>query len=389
MEDNLHRHATGDGKAGNPVNKAYLAPQLFTGDDIFLKNSAVLVQQDTVIGVVSAAEVPDGYALIHLPENALLAPAYIDIQIYGAGERLFATYPDAESLRLLQQHCLAGGCTLHLPTIATNSLVFMHRGIDAVKKYWHISGEGVHGLHLEGPWINAEKKGAHLAQHIHAPTLEEVKEIIRYGEGCIKMITLAPECCSGAVIDYLLTEGIVVSAGHSSATFEEATAAFNNGIGAATHLYNAMTPLQHRAPGMVGAILQHPSVKCSIIPDGHHVSWPAVQIAKRIMSNRLFAITDAVTTTTEGPYQHLPAGDKYECNGVLSGSALTMHRCMLNLTQHAGIGVPEALRMCSLYPAEVLGLQHKKGKIAACYSAHFVVLDANLQLVQTISGAVH
>lgn len=388
MEDNLRRHATGDGQVGQRVldrsAQAFICSQIFDGDSIQY-NKAVLLQDSKVQKLVAADAVPSHYTQHHLGD-ALLAPAYIDIQIYGAHKKLFATYPNLESLSLLNNYCSNGGAVLHLPTVATNSTQIVDDCIQAVRNYWASGGAGVYGLHLEGPWINPVRRGAHVEAFITIPTLHDAKELMRKGKDVIKMITLAPECCPPDVIHYLQDEGVIISAGHTNATFEEVTIAFDKGIGAITHLYNAMSPLQHRAPGVVGATFLHSQVKASVIPDGHHVSWEALHIAKQVMRDRLFCITDAVTETNDGPYQHQPAGDKYECSGTLSGSALTMHKCVTNLVQKATIGIEEALRMCSLYPAAVLGLQNERGKIATGYATHFVVINNNLQLQEIISG---
>src|SRR5204863_7695517 len=136
---------------------------------------------------------------------------------------------------------------------------------------------------------------------------DEVKELLEYGKDVIKMITLAPEICNEKVIDYILSSNIIISAGHSNATYKEAKNAFQHGIRTATHLYNAMSPLQHREPGLVGAIFDS-NVMASIIPDGHHVDYAAIRIAKNILGDRSFVITDAVTETKQGYYQHHLAG---------------------------------------------------------------------------------
>jgi N-acetylglucosamine-6-phosphate deacetylase len=160
---------------------------------------------------------------------------------------------------------------------------------------------------------------------------------------------------------------------------------FEKGITTVTHLFNAMSPLHHREPGLVGAAFQHDSVMASIIPDGHHVDFMAIAIAKKLMGERLFAITDAVTNTTHGLYQHHRVGDKYECNGILSGSALSMYDCFYNLVNKLGFEIEEALRMCSLYPARALGVEHQYGKIAPGFAAQFVVFNKQLKLGDPIT----
>lgn len=341
----------------------------------------ILIKDNTIEALVAPAEIPSHYTVKKY--SGFIAPAFIDVQIYGASKKLFAVYPEPESLQALHAYCKAGGAPLHLPTVATNSIDVFKKCIDAMRRYWAEGGKGVHGLHLEGPWINSEKRGAHIPQFIHAPTRDEVTDLLEYGAGVIKMITLAPEVCSDAVIEIIKQHGIVISAGHSNATYEQAMQAFDKGIHTATHLYNAMSPLQHRAPGLVGALFNHPTARCSIIPDGHHVDYAAIKIAKKLMGERLFVITDAVTETNAGLYQHQSEGDKYVSNGILSGSALTMHKAFQNLVHHVGIPVEEALRMCSRYPAEVLGIGY--GKLAPGYAAQLVAIGKNLELIDVIS----
>ncbi len=285
----------------------------------------------------------------------------------------------------MQDEFLKQGTVLFLPTAATNTGAVFKKCIDAVKNYWNKNGKGVFGLHLEGSWLNEEKSGAHVKEWIHQPTIEEAKELLEYGKGIIKMITIAPEKCSKEVIQLIASYNIVISAGHSNIGYEQAVKSFDNGVNAVTHLYNAMSPLQHRNPGLVGATFNHKKVVASIIPDGHHVNYAAVSIAKKQMGERLFAITDAVTETKSGPYQHQLAGDKYECNGVLSGSALSMHKAFLNLVHHAGIEVSEALRMCSLYPARLLKCEGQYGIIALQSKAQFLVLNKQLALMDVIN----
>ncbi len=195
------------------------------------------------------------------------------------------------------------------------------------------------------------------------------------------MITLAPEICSDEVVQLIKEAGVIISAGHSNATYAEGIDAFNKGISVATHLFNAMSSLQHRAPGLVGAIFQHQKAMASVIPDGHHVDFAAISIAKKIMGDRLFMITDAVTETSEGYYPHQLDGDKYVSEGILSGSAITMAQGVKNCVEKVGIALEEALRMASLYPAKVLGLDNELGKLEKGYQAAFVIMDEDLSVI--------
>ena len=359
-----------------PATKVYIPDLVFTGDS-FLKEHAVLVEDGNIKNVLPVIELEEGFTLEHFP-GSILAPAFIDLQIYGAYEKLFAVNHSPASLQLLNNYCNEGGAAFCMPTVATNEPEVFYQCIDAIREYWKQGGQGILGLHAEGPWINKIKRGAHIESLIHAPTKEEAEALLEYGKGVIKIITLAPEVCSREVIDLIQSYGVKIFAGHSNATYKEAMQDFDKGITAITHLSNAMSPLQHRSPGLVGAAFNHPKVMASIIPDGHHVDFAAVTIAKKMMGPRLFAITDAVTSTTEGYYQHYPDGDKYSANGILSGSALTMYKALQNLVTHCGVELGEALRMCSLYPARVMQVDDKLGKIEKGYEAKLVILPSNL-----------
>lgn len=355
----------------------FSADKIFTGNE-WLENKAVVVENNRIKEIITATE-----NATHFP-NAFIAPAFIDLQIYGAGNKLFAVYPEKDALVKLVDYCRSGGAAFCMPTVATNHYDVFYKSIDAVKDYWNDGGTGVLGLHIEGPWINKAKRGAHVEACIHSPTFEQAKKLLEYGKGVIKIITLAPEVCSKEIIDLVHSYNVVVSAGHSNATYEEATNAFDNGIKTATHLYNAMSALQHRSPGMVGAVLNHDKVMCSIIPDGHHVDYAAIHLAKEIMQERLFVITDAVTETTEGYYPHQFAGDKYESNGILSGSALTMAKAVKNLVQHCNIELGEALRMCSYYPAKLIGMANDYGIIKPGAAASLVIMSNSFEVIEMI-----
>lgn len=360
--------------------KAHLPQLIFTGD-VWIKEHTVIVEEGIIKDLLPVTALPVGIETESYADT-ILAPAFIDLQIYGAYEKLFAVYPDTASLHLLNEYCNKGGAAFCMPTVATNEPKVFNNCIDAIKDYWQQGGEGILGLHAEGPWINTLKRGAHIESLIHGPSLKETKEFLEYGKGVIKIITLAPEVCTKEVIELINSYGVKVFAGHSNATYEEAMQSFDNGITAVTHLYNAMSPLQHRSPGLVGAAFDHNKVMASIIADGYHVEYAAVKIAKKIMQQRLFAITDAVTTTEKGYYQHQPKGDKYTADGILSGSALTMYKALQNLVTHCGIELGEALRMCSLYPAQVMNIDDKLGRIAKGYKAKMVLLPQALNTAE-------
>jgi N-acetylglucosamine-6-phosphate deacetylase len=335
------------------MQTAYLAGTVFTGNEMSGPR-AVLVDNHIVRGIVDRSAIPPGYAIAEHPD-CILSPAFIDLQLYGGNGKLFAHSLDMASIEATYDYCLSGGCTHFMITMATNSIANFIKGIEAAGEYMNSGKKGLLGLHLEGPYINKKKKGAHIEEFIKKPTREEVLMLLEKGKGVFKMITLAPEQCDDEIIHLLLDHGILVSAGHSDATFAEATHGFELGIPAATHFFNAMSPLQGRAPGMVGAVYANSKACSSIICDGVHVDFDSVRLSKKIMGERLFFITDSVPEIREGFYQHIFRGDRYTLpDGTLSGSCMTMMSTFKNAVEKVGIPIEEALRMCSVYPASLL-----------------------------------
>ena len=361
------------------MRKAYTNGMIYTGKEII--TSASILTNDGMIEKIDHSAISPEYQVIDLKGNNI-APAFIDLQIYGGDGKMFSAELTIESLQATYNYCKRGGAAHFMITMATNTIEKFLKGFEVVRAYWENGGQGLLGLHLEGPYINPVKKGAHIASCIKRPTVEEVSMLLDKGKDIIKMITVAPEMCPEEIIDLLLQNDIIVSAGHSNATYEEAKSAFHKGIPAATHLFNAMSPFQHRAPGMAGAILDHPSVMSSIVTDGVHVDFAAVRISKLIMKERLFFITDAVAEILTGEYQHLYKGDRYTLpDGTLSGSSLTMMQSVMNGVKNAGIELEEALRMASTYPARLLGDSCKLGQIAPGFNASFVVFDSELNVI--------
>ncbi len=357
---------------------AYHNGRIFTGDEI-VENSCVLTEGNTILDIIEDSDIPSIASLIDL-KGKLLAPTLIDLQIYGGNGEMFGEYPSVQNLENTYHYCLSGGAGYFMPTVATNSDKTMHDAIQAVKDYWQQGGKGVLGLHLEGPYINMEKRGAHLKQFIkNDPSVSDVKKLLDAGKDVIKMMTLAPEVVSDDVISLLQDYGVTISMGHTNATYEQAKLAVEKGIHAATHLFNAMSPLRHRAPGVVGAIFDDDKITTSVVADGHHVDFSVIGISKKVLLERMFLITDAVTENLNGLYSHRLQGDKYViADGTLSGSALTMVKAVRNCVEKVGIPLEEALRMASVYPARVMGLDNRLGKIAKGYEANFILLDEEL-----------
>ncbi|HYK57744.1 MAG TPA: N-acetylglucosamine-6-phosphate deacetylase, partial [Flavisolibacter sp.] len=257
-------------------------------------------------------------------------------------------------------------------TLATNSMELFKEAIRVVKNNPH---PALLGLHLEGPYINPQKKGAHIEQYIKAPQLEEVQALLDEANGVVKMITLAPEITDPSIIRLLVDNGVIVSAGHSNATYEEGLKGFASGIQTTTHLFNAMSPLHHRDTGLSGAVFQTPDVFASIIADGIHVDYQTLSISKKLLKERLFIITDAVEENREGAYVHVKQKDRFTLpDGTLSGSNLTLLTAVKNCVRHAGISLEEALRMATLYPAQLIHAKDR-GRIEAGAKADLVIFD--------------
>lgn len=353
------------------MKKNYINARVFTGDAI-LERATILVENEQIIAVDAANGTVENAQVIDL-EGFSVAPAFVDLQVYGGNGKLFNNEPTVETIRQTWDSVRAGGTAFFQITLSCSPLETMWKAIAACRAYWAEGGEGLLGLHLEGPYFNPEKRGAHPLQHIRTPNAYEVADLIERGRGVVRYITVAPERMDDASLRALLASDILVSAGHSNATFAEAMRGFEMGINRVTHLFNAMSAFQSRAPGLVGATYER-EPWASIIADGIHCDYHSLKISKKILGDRLFLITDAVTESLVGDYRFRFSGDRYvDENGTLAGSALTMWQAVQNVVNYAGIPLDEALRMASTYPAEVVGEGHRLGKIAAGYAAKLVV----------------
>lgn len=358
--------------------EAFYNCRIYTGSDV-RERTAIIVDNGVVTDLIPDDQVPD--AIIRKDLKGLnISASFIDLQIYGGNGKLFSNELTSETLSATAAYCLAGGASHFMITMATDSIAKFLEGVETVRKYWSEGGKGLLGLHLEGPFINVIKKGAHIQEFIRRPTKEILEELMERGKGVIKMMTLAPEFCEQWIYDLLNENGVIISAGHSNASFSQAYAAFDHGVPSATHLFNAMSAFQGREPGMVGAIYEHPKVLCSVVCDGVHVDFASVRISKKNLGERLFFITDAVTETV-GTYTHEFRVNRYTLpDGTLSGSALTMMECVRNGVNKVGISLKESLRMASLYPARLAKLEGEMGSIEKGKKASFVLFDDELNI---------
>jgi N-acetylglucosamine-6-phosphate deacetylase len=341
-------------------------------DGQFIPGKAILISGGKITGIIPEKAISEDAEKIDL-QGAFIAPGLIDLQIYGSGGKLFAGKPEEAALEQMENDMLSQGTTGFFATIGTNSNDIVEKGIEVSKIYRSKAKGNFWGMHLEGPYLNPIKKGAHPEKFIKKGTMAEVRRWIEMADGVIKMMTLAPELQDQEVIDYLNDHGVIVSSGHSNATYQQGKSFLNNPVKAVTHLYNAMPSMHHREPGYIPAIFEERPYT-SIVADGIHVDFAMIRLAKRELGNKLFLITDAVTAVNEGAYQHRFTGDRYVMpDGTLSGSCLTMLMAAKNCVEQVGVDLAEAINMASLYPAQLAGLN--KGKVEAGYDADLIVFD--------------
>ncbi|WP_025145387.1 N-acetylglucosamine-6-phosphate deacetylase [Pedobacter jeongneungensis] len=356
-------------------------PKVITNTSYFQGND-LKSNQDIIIDGALISNIKEGDNKEN--NHSFVVPGFIDLQIYGAGDRLFSADPSIESLTIMEDDLLKKGTTGFLACMATNSPEVFNECIKVAKVH-RSSARNCLGLHLEGPFLNPKRLGAHVPAFVRKASLDEIKKLIDFGDGVIKMMTIAPELQDEEVIEYLLDSGVVVSLGHSNATFEEATTAYNKGIQTTTHLFNAMSPIHHREPGIPTAVFSHDKAMASIIADGQHVDFEVVKFAQKLLKDRLFLITDAVTACSTGPYQHIQKGNKFVMpDGTLSGSSLTMLEAVKNCVSHCGISLNDAVKMATSYPAKLIGIENLTANIAAGEQANLVVLDDALNLKEVI-----
>lgn len=347
-------------------------------EGILLENRTILIENG-IITRISAERAPSGFVEFDAAGN-LVSPGFIDLQIYGSGGHLFSAYPRLDTLQQMDTDLAKKGTTAFLATVATNTMEVVYQCLDAAKAY-RPQAKGFLGLHLEGPYLNPRRKGAHPEAFMHKAELEEIKRLLDYADGTVKMMTMAAELQDDAVVNYLVDNDVILSLGHSDATFAEATKAYNSGFKTTTHLFNAMPPMHHREPNLPAAVFNHGTAMASIIADGHHINFELLKISYKLMKNRLFLITDAVTECEIGPYRHqLIEGKFVTQEGTLSGSNITMLNAVQNCVKHAEIPLNDALDMASAHPAQLMSLEGSMGILSEGNRADIVLLTGELLL---------
>jgi len=366
--------------------------RIYSGHEI-LDNHAVVVADGLIARVCPRESLPADIEQRDMA-GAIIAPGFIDLQLNGCGGVQFNDSLDAlsiETLETMQRANEKSGCTSFLPTLITSSDALMTRAIETMRAYLQKHQHQALGLHLEGPWLSKAKKGTHDPALIRLPDAAMVQYLCDNAD-VITKVTLAPENAGSDVIRQLTDAGIIVSAGHSNATYEEAKAGFTAGVSFATHLYNAMPTFAGREPGLIGALFDSPDVYCGIIADGLHVHYANVRNAKRIKGDKLVLVTDATAPAGADISEFIFAGKTIyyrdglcvDENGTLSGSALTMIEAVQNSVEHVGIALDEALRMASLYPARAMGVEKQLGSIEAGKIANLTVFTRDFKIIKTL-----
>ena len=352
---------------------------------------AVLIEGSKILALVPELEIPDSVTTRHDLEGHILAPGLIDIQVNGGGGVMFNDAPTLETIRTIGAAHRQFGTTGFLPTLISTDADTMRLAFEAVRQAISEKVPGVLGIHLEGPYLNADQCGIHHADRFCEMDEEDLELLTSLKEGKT-LVTLAPECNSLDRIKRLAEKGVLVFGGHSAATYEQTREALKAGMHGFTHLFNAMSQFESRAPGMVGAALEDRNSWCGLIADGQHIhpATFAVAVAAKSRGYSLL-VTDAMASVGSAnrtfSYDDLEIevvdGSCRLASGALAGSDLDMITAVRNAIRFAGLSLTEALRMASVYPAHALGLEDCMGYIRTGYIANFIEIDEELKLYRS------
>ena len=380
------------GLAGSSVSLTIAAQHIFDGTEMRGAGS-VRISQGRIESVTSGKA--EARTSIRLPREAILAPGFIDIQVNGGGGVLLNDQPTEVGVRRIVEAHRKQGTTGCLPTLITDRSEVIERLAAAAQACLRIPG--VLGFHLEWPALNVCRKGIHPEAEIRVPDRRDLAAIKSFG-GCGRsVVTLAPECVPACMIDELIGAGLRVAAGHSDATAAEIGKAVDRGVSGVTHLFNAMSQLNAREPGLVGAALLDDRLCAGIICDGIHVDRTGLRIAFRCKGrDRLMLVTDAMPLAGTSDRQFMLQGRQITLrenrltgpDGTLAGAHLTMMAAVRNAVALLEISLVDALIMASRTPAAFLGLEAELGKIAPGYRADLVAFNSNFEVVGTWIGGV-
>ena len=368
---------------------ALTGARIFTGE-AFLEGHAVVIEGGRILRVVPDAEI--GAAERREFGGGLLAPGFIDVQVNGGGGALLNDAPTVETVRTIAASHRRFGTVGMLPTVITDAPQVIARAVVSVARAMEDGVPGVLGIHIEGPFLDVARKGAHAARFIREMEEADADAVAGFAMYCPVMLTLAPNRVAPALVRRLTQAGVLLSLGHSDATFAEARQALDAGARSITHLYNAMSQMTGREPGMVGAALNDAEAYVGIIADGHHVHDAALKVAFAARpSSRMMLISDAMPTAAGGPDSFELQGRTVTrrdgrlslADGTLAGSDLTMDAAVRHCVERLGLELATVLRMASLSPAAFLRREHELGRIAPGYRASLVLLDDKLQVKKT------
>ncbi len=366
---------------------------IYTAKEV-LCGHAVVVENDGIKAVVREEALPEDLQRIDLKGNNLTA-GFIDLQLNGCGGVMFNEDISVRTLEIMQETNLKSGTTSYLPTFITSPDEGMKSAVNIMRDYLAQYRNQALGLHLEGPYLSREKKGVHREEYIREIS-SEMKDFLCANADVITKITLAAENPTARYIAEFVKCGIIVSIGHSNATYEVAQQAIADGVGFATHLHNAMSPVgSGRAMGVVGAVLDS-DIYAGIIVDGLHVDFGNVRIAKKAKGDKLCIVTDAVAAAGAdidsfvfvGKTVYVRDGKCYDANGTLGGAAITMIESVQNAVKEVGIPLDETLRMCNYYPAKAIGVDDKLGSIEAGKIANLTVFSHDFKIIGTAVNGV-
>lgn len=376
--------------------KSIINGHVFNGETL-LKDHAVIIDGNKVLQVLPQEQLPENIEVDFDLAGHYLVPGFIDLQVNGGGGVMFNNMPTVEGLRTIANAHRQYGTTGFFPTLITDSYDVMRQAITAVTQAIEEGVPGILGVHLEGPFLNPERKGAHDEEKFCLID-EQGFEIITSLKVGKTLITIAPELTTTTMIKRIGDKGVVISAGHTGADYDQTCEALDAGLTGFTHLYNAMTPLQSRAPGMVGAALNDEHSWFGIIADGFHMHPAAFRVAVAAkQTGGAILVTDAMSTVgateksfvLDGETIYAIDGRCTNAAGSLAGSDLDMNAAIKNAMKFARVDWMEAVRMASLYPAKAMGLDNQFGYIKPGYQASLVSLDHQQNVISTWIDGEH
>ncbi len=360
-----------------------------------VEDHAVLVARGAVLDVVPRSAIPGTVPVLD-QGDVDLAPGFVDVQVNGGGGVLFNDTPDVDTLRTIAAAHRRFGTTSLLPTFITDSREKMVAAREAVERARTEGVPGILGVHFEGPFLDPRKTGAHDRGFVRAAGEEDLEAVLGGSPGVV-LVTAAACALGGGTLPRLLDGGARVALGHCASTYEEAKAAFDGGVTGVTHLFNAMSPMESRAPGLVGAALATPGVTSGVIADGVHVDFGALRAAWRAAGpSGLMLVTDAVQPVGVDLEEFELGGQRVRLDGLrcvneegnLAGSALDMATAVRNCVRGAQVPLADALQMASSTPARFLGLEGVLGALRPGMRADLVALDDDLRAAAVFTGGV-